>query len=221
MTNPKSVGKLPLTSCQESPASSLRITSQCFCMNSTFGRDGMHGDVMNAVADFGVRVGNVLRLQTAVDRLPGLAAVVGAKRARSRDGDVDAVGIARIENDGVQAHAAGARLPARARAVAAQAGKFLPGLAAVGGAEQRGVFHSGVNGVGIGERRLEMPDALELPGMLRAVVPLVRGERLAGFGRSVVDELVALAFGDLARAGFARGRCRACARFCRRRRSAE
>src|SRR5213592_5247316 len=38
--NPKSVGKLPLTSCHESPASSLRITSQCFCINSVFGRDG-------------------------------------------------------------------------------------------------------------------------------------------------------------------------------------
>ena len=37
---PKSVGRLPLTSCQESPASSLRMTSQCFCMNSTSGRDG-------------------------------------------------------------------------------------------------------------------------------------------------------------------------------------
>src|SRR2546425_446746 len=38
--NPKSVGRFPLTSCQDSPASSLRRTSQCFCMNSTFGRDG-------------------------------------------------------------------------------------------------------------------------------------------------------------------------------------
>src|SRR3989454_4604626 len=38
-----------------------------------------------------------------------------------------------------------------------------------------------------------MPDALELPGMLRAVVPLVRGEGFAGVRRRVVDELVALA----------------------------
>src|SRR5256884_7301973 len=38
-----------------------------------------------------------------------------------------------------------------------------------------------------------MPDALELPGMLRAVVELVRGERLAGIRRRVVDEFVALA----------------------------
>src|SRR6266567_3533137 len=40
MTKPKSVGRLPLTSFQFSPASSLRITSQCFCINSTSGRDG-------------------------------------------------------------------------------------------------------------------------------------------------------------------------------------
>src|SRR6266446_601951 len=39
ITNPKSVGRLPLTSCHESPASSERITSQCFCMNSTLGRE--------------------------------------------------------------------------------------------------------------------------------------------------------------------------------------
>ena len=69
--------------------------------------------------------------------------------------------------------------------MAAQSGEFLPGLAAVGRAEQGGVFHSGVDGVRIGQRRFEMPDALELPGVRRAVVPLVRA------GDAVVDELVA------------------------------
>ena len=85
----------------------------------------------------------------------------------------------------MQAHSAGAGLPVRPRAVAAQAGEFLPGQPAVAGAEQGGVFHAGVDGIGIGERRFEMPDALELPGMRRAVVPLVRA------GDAVVDELVA------------------------------
>ena len=142
----------------------------------------MHGDVVNAVADFGIGVGDVLRVQALVDRLPGLAAVVGAERACGGNGDVDSLGIAGIENDGVQAHAARARLPVRAGAVAAQAGEFLPVLAAVGGAEQRRILDARVDGVGIGERRLEVPDALELPGMLRAVIPLMRGQRLAGFG---------------------------------------
>src|SRR3989441_8352349 len=39
ITTPKSVGRFPLTSRHESPASSDRMTSQCFCMNSTLGRD--------------------------------------------------------------------------------------------------------------------------------------------------------------------------------------
>src|SRR5438093_887818 len=37
---PKSVGRSPLISRHDSPASSLRITSQCFCMYSTSGREG-------------------------------------------------------------------------------------------------------------------------------------------------------------------------------------
>ena len=92
--------------------------------------------------------------------------------------------------------------------MAAQAGKLLPRLPAVGRAEQGGVFDAGVNGVRIGQRRFEMPDALELPGVRRAVVPLVRGEGFAGFRRRVVDELVALALGHAVRGGgrFA-GRC--------------
>ena len=173
------------------------------------------------MADFGVGFGNVLRIQALVDGLPGLAAVVGAESARGGDRNVNSVRIAGIENDGVQAHASGAGLPLGAGAVAAQAGEFLPVLAAVGGAEQGGVFDSGVDGVGIGERRLQMPDALELPGMLRAVVQLVRGQRLAGLGGRVVDELVALGLGQAAERALHREAFRAGARFCRRRRSAE
>ena len=89
----------------------------------------MHRDAVNAVADFGVRVGNVLRVQAAVDRLPCLAGVVGPERAGGRNGDVHALGISGIEYDRVQAHAAGAGLPLRSGAVAAEAGhscQFLP-----------------------------------------------------------------------------------------------
>jgi len=39
-----------------------------------------------------------------------------------------------------------------------------------------------------------MPDAFELPWVLGAVVPLMSGERLAGFRGGVIHELVALAF---------------------------
>jgi hypothetical protein len=54
---PKSLGRLPLTSRHEAPPSSLRMTSQCFCMKSTSGRDGCIGDAMHAVADLGGRIG--------------------------------------------------------------------------------------------------------------------------------------------------------------------
>src|SRR5688572_5685586 len=39
-----------------------------------------------------------------------------------------------------------------------------------------------------------MPDAFELPRLLRPIVPLVGSERFAGFGRSVVNELIAFAY---------------------------
>src|SRR6266568_1144423 len=158
----------------------------------------MQREAVHAVADLGGGIRDVLGVQTPVDRPPRLAAVVAAERARGRDRDVDALRVTRIEQDGVEAHAAGPRLPLRPGAVAAQPGELLPRLPAVVRAKQPGVFHPGVDRVRIGEGRLEMPDALELPGMLRAVVPLVRGERLAGLRRDVVDELVALALGTLA-----------------------
>src|SRR5208282_1077065 len=152
---------------------------------------GIHGYVVNAVPDLGGWVWNVFRIEAAIDGLPGFAAVVGTECAGGRDGDPDTLRVAGIENNRVQAHAARTRLPHGSGAVAAQAGEFLPVFAAIGGAEQCGIFHAGVDRVGIGERWLQMPYAFELPGMLRAVVPLVRGELLAGCVRGVVDELVA------------------------------
>src|SRR5512132_1606245 len=83
--------------------------------------------------------------------------------------------------------------------MAAQSGKLLPRLPAIARAKQGGIFDTSVDYVGIGQRRFEMPDAFELPGMRRAVVPLVRGERFAGFSRRVVNKLVALAFGRAVR----------------------
>ena len=182
---PKSVGRLPLTSCQDSPRVVAAHHVPVLLHEQHVGARRVHGDAVHAVADLGVGIGDVLGVQAAVDRPPGRAAVVGAERAGGRDGDEDALRVARVEQDRVQAHAAGARLPARPGIVAAQAGQLLPGLAAVGGAEQGGVLDAGVDRVRVGQRRLEVPDALELPGMRRAVVPLVRA------GYAVVVELVA------------------------------
>ena len=144
----------------------------------------VHRDAVNAVADLGRRVGDLLGPEAAVDRPPRLAGVVGPEHARRRDGDEDPPGMARIEQDRVQAHPAGARLPGGRRGVVAQSGELLPGLPAVGRAEQGGVLDPGVDRVRIGRRWLEVPDARELPGMRRAVVPLVSA------GDAVVHELV-------------------------------
>ena len=91
----------------------------------------MHGHMVHAVANFGIGIGDAFGLQAAVDRLPRLARVVSTKRAGGRDGDVDALGIARIEDDRMQTHAAGAGLPHWPRAVLAQPRQLLPRLAGV------------------------------------------------------------------------------------------
>src|SRR5438105_14057568 len=59
----------------------------------------------------------------------------------------------------------------------------MPALATVGGAEEGRVFGARVDGVRVGERRLEVPDSLELKGARRSVIPLVRA------GLAVVGEL--------------------------------
>src|SRR6185437_3164088 len=74
--------------------------------------------------------------------------------------------------------------------MSAQAREFLPTLAPIGRAEKRRIFNPRINRVGIAERGLDMPHPLELPWMLRAVVPLMRCERLARFSRGVIDEAV-------------------------------
>src|SRR5258708_13003425 len=75
----------------------------------------------------------------------------------------------------------------------AQSGEFLPRLAAVLRAEQRGVFHSCVDGVRIAEGRFQMPDSLQLPRMLFPVVKLMSRWGLSGFRGGMVPKLVALA----------------------------
>ena len=137
------------------------------------------------MADFRLLVRNVLGLESPVDRPPRLAGVVAPERARGGDCDVDAIGVRRVEQDRVKAQPAGARRPVRPGLVSAQSRKLLPRAGAVLRLEQRGVFHAGVDDVGIGQRRLDVPDALEFPRVRRSVVPLVRA------GHAVVRELVA------------------------------
>src|SRR5207237_3951028 len=116
---------------------------------------------------------DVLRVEAAVDRLPRLAGVIAAEGARGRDRDEDPLGMARVDKDRVEAHPACSRLPRGPGAMAAQSGQLLPGLPAVARAKQGGIFDPREDRVRIVERGLEMPDALEFPGTLRAVIKMV------------------------------------------------
>src|SRR5207247_216785 len=146
-------------------------------------------------------VGNVLRAQAFVDRLPAFAAIIGSECSRGGNGDPYPLWIAWIENNGVQAHAARTRLPLRTSAVPSQPREFLPVLAAIGRAEQRRILDSGVGRIRIGERWLDMPHPLELPGTLGTVVILVGCERLARFRRRVINKFIALALRPALRSG--------------------
>ena len=150
------------------------------------GRDGCMAMRCTQWPTSAVGSGMYCELQSAVDGLPGLAAVVGAERAGGGDGDEDP----RRDRLGSRRMVCRHMPPAPGCQCGPEPWPRRPEsschvLPAVGGAEQRGVFHPGVDRVGIGQRRLQMPDPLELPGMRRAVVPLVRA------GDAVVDELVA------------------------------
>ena len=54
----------------------------------------MHGDAMNAMADFGVGIGKFIwRFQAAIDGLPGVSSVLGSESSRGGNGDVNPVWI--------------------------------------------------------------------------------------------------------------------------------
>src|SRR5581483_7028435 len=152
------------------------------------GSGAVQRDAVHAVADFRGGIRHELRSEAAIHRPPGLAAIVSPEHAGSGDGDEHALGVARIRQDGVQAHAARAWLPRRPGAVAAQPGQLLPVLAAIGGSKQRCVLYARVDGVRIGRRWLETPDARELPRARRSVVPQMRA-RLALVGELVANRL--------------------------------
>src|SRR6266705_268118 len=99
-------------------------------------------------------------MQSVIDRFPRFSAVIGAESACGRDRHVYSLWILRIEKNCMQTHAACARLPFRAGIVFSETGQFVPRFAAVLRFKQRRVFHTGVNMLGIMQRRLEMPNAL-------------------------------------------------------------
>src|SRR5260370_29273881 len=99
------------------------------------------------MTDLGVLVGNRVGAQSFVGRLPGLAAVVGPEDSSRRDRAVHPVGVARIDEDGVQAQAARARRPGSGSLVGAQARHLSPGLAGVARLEDGCILDSRVSDV--------------------------------------------------------------------------
>src|SRR5262249_61269079 len=69
----------------------------------------VHGDAMDAVADLGGRVRDLLRAEAAVDRTPRRTAVVAPERARGRDRDEEPAGDGGRGGDRVQGQAAAPR----------------------------------------------------------------------------------------------------------------
>src|SRR5580704_4302589 len=104
----------------------------------------MHRDVVNAMTNLSIRIGDVRRSQSVVDRPPRLSTIICPERASRRDRNEDPAGITRVKNDRVQTHPAGARLPVRPRAMSPQPRKLLPVLSAILGPEQRSILHSGI-----------------------------------------------------------------------------
>ena len=162
------------------------MTSQCFCMNSVSGRDGCW--VMRCTqwptseSWSGISperrpllIGSQVAPASSLRNAP---AAEMATKIRSL--------LHRVQDDRVQAQAAGARLPCRPGRVGAQRGELLPLLATVVGHVERGVLGAGVHGVGVVAGRLEVPDPLELPRPGGAVVPEVLAD-LALVGEVVAD----------------------------------
>ena len=182
---PKSLGRLPLTSCQDSPASSLRMTSQCFCMYSTSGRAGCMArrctQWPTSASGSGMPsdcrpwlIGRQVLPASSVRNAPA-----AEMAANIRPGWLGSSRIVCRHIPPAPGCQDGPDPCSRSPASSCQL------LAAVDRAEHGGVLYPGVDRVRIVQRRLQVPDASELPRVRRAVVPLVRARY------AVVAELVA------------------------------
>src|SRR5438309_8840798 len=111
----------------------------------------MHGNPMNTMPYFRLRVRDVLGMQAMVNGTPGLSSIVSTEGASGGNRNEHAVAFFRIQQNRVETHSTGAWLPAWPGAVTAQSCEFLPGLAAVARAEKSGIFRARINRVRIGQ----------------------------------------------------------------------
>src|SRR5262245_32561883 len=118
------------------------------------GPRSVHRDPVHAVTNFGVRIGDMLRSEPAVDCRPRRAAIVSPENPGGRDGDEDSLVIRGINEDGVETQTARARRPPWTGPVPPEARELSPVLAAIFRLEQRRVFDPRIDHVGIGERWL-------------------------------------------------------------------
>ncbi len=94
---------------------------------------------------FGLR--ERIRTQPRGRHVPRLAAVVTSERARRGYGHIHPLRIVRVDQDGVETHAAcpgGPVLPCRVRPQPVELG---PGLTPISGPEERGILYAGKNGM--------------------------------------------------------------------------
>jgi hypothetical protein len=119
---------------------------------------------MDALTDLCRAVGSYWQyvLEAGVHRLPGGAAVLGAKDAGGGDGDPHAVGVYGVEDDRVDDEAAGAGEPAAACVVVVEGVFFEPGLAVVLGTKQAAGIDAAEEDARLRSApRLEAPEALD------------------------------------------------------------
>src|SRR5207237_9747426 len=113
-------------------------------------RGAMHCDPVDTMPELGLRIRDVLRPKTAVDRLPCLAPVVGSKGTGGGDRNKHAFGVRWVDHDRVKTQTAGAWLPVWSRAVSAQSGEFVPAVPSVSGPKDSRIFDSGINRICFG-----------------------------------------------------------------------
>ena len=145
----------------------------------------VHGEVMHAVADLGCGRGMPSDSRPLLTGCQVTPRVIGAEDARRGDGDEDPVGVLGSSTMVCRHMPPAPGCHCGPEPCSRSPASSLPALAAVGRAEQRRVLDARVNGVALGRRRLQVPDAGELPRVRGAVVPLVRA------GDALVVEVLA------------------------------